>query len=85
MLELRPGCECCDKNLPPDSPDAFICSFECTFCRDCTDNALKGVCLNCGGELVPRPQRPANMLTSHPASSDRIFNKKCFEQRAPAD
>lgn len=85
MLDLRPGCECCDKNLPPDSPDAFICSFECTFCRDCTDNTLKGVCPNCGGELVPRPRRSADMLASHPASSDRIFNEKCLEQHAPAD
>ena len=31
MLELRPNCECCDKDLPPDSREAFICSFECTF------------------------------------------------------
>jgi hypothetical protein len=33
MLQLRPDCECCDADLPPDSGDAPICSFECTFCR----------------------------------------------------
>lgn len=52
MLELRPNCECCDKDLPPDSPEAFICSFECTFCRDCMTTRLNGHCPNCGGELV---------------------------------
>ncbi|PCR79797.1 hypothetical protein CQA78_11215 [Klebsiella pneumoniae] len=54
MLELRPNCECCDKDLPPDSPEAFICSFECTFCRDCMTTRLNGHCPNCGGELVRR-------------------------------
>ena len=51
MLALRPGCECCDKDLPPDAADARICSFECTFCADCADR-MHGTCPNCGGELV---------------------------------
>ena len=54
MLELRPNCECCDKDLPPQA-DALICTYECTFCRDCGENVLKGVCPNCGGNLVTRP------------------------------
>src|SRR5262249_24011658 len=54
MLEIRPGCECCDRDLPPDSRDAMICSFECTFCRDCAENVLRGICPNCGGELLRR-------------------------------
>ena len=58
MLELRPNCECCDKDLPPDSREAFICSFECTFCQDCMTARLNGHCPNCGGELVRRPVRP---------------------------
>jgi uncharacterized protein len=49
MLELRPSCECCNKNLPPDALDAMICSFECTFCAECVDTKLKGTCPNCGG------------------------------------
>ena len=57
MLEMRPGCECCDRDLPPDSADARICTFECTFCVDCT-RKLRGICPNCGGELVHRPIRP---------------------------
>jgi len=73
MLQLRPGCECCDRDLPPDSADAFICTYECTFCRDCTDKALKGICPNCGGELVRRPRRPAERLAKNPASTERIF------------
>lgn len=72
MLQMRPGCECCDRDLPPDSPDARICTFECTFCASCTDTVLKGVCPNCGGELVARPRRPAGKLAKYPASTDRI-------------
>jgi len=68
MLELRPGCECCDRDLPPDSLEARICSFECTFCASCADGVLGGRCPNCGGELVRRPVRPAEKLARFPAS-----------------
>lgn len=71
MLELRPNCECCNKDLPPASTDAMICSFECTFCRDCSDKVLRGRCPNCGGDLVSRPIRPADKLARHPASRER--------------
>ncbi|MBT2303132.1 DUF1272 domain-containing protein [Variovorax paradoxus] len=73
MLQMRPGCECCDRDLPPDSAAARICSFECTFCSDCADRRLAGVCPNCGGELLPRPQRPAAKLAKYPASTTRVF------------
>jgi len=76
MLALRPGCECCDKDLPPDSPDAFICSFECTFCRDCAQARQAGVCPNCGGELLQRPRRPAEKLVKYPASTERIHKPR---------
>lgn len=72
MLELRPNCECCDLDLPPDSTQARICSFECTFCARCADEVLAGRCPNCGGDLVPRPRRPAAALSRHPASSLRV-------------
>ena len=72
MLQMRPGCECCDKDLPPDSPDARICTFECTFCAACNDTLLKNVCPNCGGDLVARPRRPADKLATYPASTERI-------------
>jgi hypothetical protein len=58
-LALRPTCEHCDKALPPDSPEARICSFECTFCADCVERVIGNVCPNCGGGFVPRPVRPA--------------------------
>ncbi len=73
MLQLRPGCECCDRDLPPESPDATICSFECTFCRACAEGRLGGHCPNCGGELVRRPIRPADRLARYPASTERVF------------
>ena len=73
MLDLRPGCECCDKDLPLDSDEALICTFECTFCADCVRDVLKGVCPNCGGNFSPRPIRPAEMLNKYPASTKRIF------------
>jgi hypothetical protein len=57
-LELRPNCEYCDKDLPPQALDAMICTYECTWCRDCVAR-LRNVCPNCGGGLTPRPIRPA--------------------------
>lgn len=71
MLELRPNCECCDRDLPPDSDLALICSFECTFCRDCATARLGGRCPNCGGGLVARPIRPAAKLAAFPAGAQR--------------
>jgi hypothetical protein len=72
MLALRPNCECCDRDLPADSHDARICTFECTFCADCADGRLGGVCPNCTGNLVARPIRPAGALTRFPASTERV-------------
>ncbi|MEW5685436.1 MAG: DUF1272 domain-containing protein [Pseudomonadota bacterium] len=82
MLALRPNCECCDRDLPPDSAQARICTFECTFCADCADSRLGGHCPNCGGELVRRPIRPAGLLTKFPASSERVL--KAHAACAPA-
>lgn len=78
MLELRPNCECCDKNLPPESTNTFICSYECTFCSDCVTRLLMNVCPNCGGGFSPRPIRPkverrvGVSLGHHPASVARV-------------
>jgi len=73
MLELRPNCECCDKDLPPAAMDAVICCFECTFCRACAEEKLANRCPNCGGELVTRPIRPVAKLVSNPSSNRRIL------------
>ena len=72
MLELRPNCECCDRDLPPDA-EAYICSFECTWCRSCAFEVSKGVCPNCGGGFQRRPVRPAGKLKNNPASTVRVF------------
>jgi uncharacterized protein len=69
MLELRPSCEACQKPLPPNAPDAMICTYECTFCEDCAMNLLRNVCPNCGGNFERRPIRPRAMLAKHPASN----------------
>jgi len=77
MLELRPNCECCDKDLPPAAIEARICSYECTFCADCVDTILHNVCPNCGGGFVPRPIRPVgewrqgDSLAINPAGTRR--------------
>ena len=73
MLDLRPCCECCDMDLPPESADARICTYECTFCADCVEKCLGEVCPNCTGNFVPRPIRPATLLPLHPASTERVF------------
>jgi len=77
-LQLRPNCEYCDKDLPPDTAEARICSYECTFCADCVENHLHNDGPNCGGGFVPRPIRPATArregtsLEHHPASAARV-------------
>lgn len=65
MLELRPTCENCNKPLPPESNEAMICSYECTFCQQCVDEILENVCPNCGGGFCKRPIRPSQNLKDH--------------------
>jgi len=87
MLQLRPNCECCDKDLPPNAADARICTYECTFCADCVDTVLLNVCPNCGGGFVQRPIRPVTerrpdvCLAKQPASSKRV-HMKCTREEA---
>ena len=73
MLQMRPSCECCDRDLPADAAGALICSFECTFCRDCGEGRLGGTCPNCGGELVARPTRRREAWERYPPSTERVF------------
>lgn len=73
ILQLRPNCECCDRDLPPATRDTMICSFECTFCAVCAQERLKGACPNCGGELVRRPIRPEGKLAKNPPSEERVL------------
>ncbi|GHF32797.1 DUF1272 domain-containing protein [Seohaeicola zhoushanensis] len=86
MLELRPNCEICDRDLPPASGEAHICTYECTYCSDCA-RELMNVCPNCGGNLQPRPIRPATAhrpnvsLSHHPASDKRRHSKWSAEER----
>ena len=84
MLALRPNCECCDRDLPPEARDAMICTFECTFFADCAAAVFGGVCPNCGGELVRRPVRPAAKLAKYPASTQRVLRDgdECVGRRA---
>ncbi|MBT8099311.1 MAG: DUF1272 domain-containing protein [Gammaproteobacteria bacterium] len=72
MLQLRPNCQCCDKDLPPESTEALICTFECTFCADCVADRFNGVCPNCGGNFTARPIRPVALLDEYPASTERV-------------
>lgn len=87
-LELRPNCEYCDKDLPPDAADACICSYECSFCADCVETKLGNVCPNCGGGFVPRPIRPANewrpglSVAKRPPSKERVHLSYSLEEIA---
>ncbi|MGZ4778410.1 MAG: DUF1272 domain-containing protein [Thermoanaerobaculia bacterium] len=71
MLELRPNCECCDCDLPPDSPRAMICTFECTFCVRCAVERFENRCPTCGGNLERRPIRPRELMDRYPALAAR--------------
>ena len=88
MLELRPVCENCGKDLPNDSSEAMICTFECTFCRDCVETILQNVCPNCGGGFEKRPTRPIECITSDclknfPAQTNKKFRPVNFEKFQP--
>ena len=86
MLEIRPNCEVCNKDLPPYSTEAYICSYECTYCKACAENVLHNVCPNCGGGLSPRPVRPETerragvCLAKQPASTNRVHTKYSSEE-----
>jgi uncharacterized protein len=72
MMEMRPNCECCDRDLPNGSPDARICTFECTFCAECVETRLGRQCPNCTGDFVMRPTRPEALLERYPVSTERV-------------
>jgi len=74
MLEIRPTCENCNKSLPFDSQEAMICTFECTFCKECVNTVLQHVCSNCGGDFTQRPIRPKALLEKYPVST-KIIHK----------
>ncbi|EBA11337.1 DUF1272 domain-containing protein [Roseobacter sp. CCS2] len=88
MLELRPNCEWCDKDLPPDADDARICTYECTYCAKCVADVLKDVCPTCGGNFVPRPIRPKTAyhdtpklgLGHQPVATKRHYSRWTTEQ-----
>ncbi len=73
MLEIRLNCEHCNKSLPPDSLDARICTYECTFCASCVETILFNVCPNCGGGFEKRPIRPKKQLLKHPPRTDSVY------------
>jgi len=75
MLEIRPSCECCNKDLPNHSTEAMICTFECTFCITCTTEIYKNICPNCGGNFEKRPIRPEHLLEKYPVSTTIILSK----------
>ena len=76
MLEIRPNCECCDKDLPNHSTEAMICTFECTFCSGCATDVYKNICPNCGGNFEKRPKRPEHLLEKYPVSTTRVLTQK---------
>lgn len=88
MLLLRPNCEWCDRDLPPDSADARICSYECTYCVHCVETVLHNVCATCGGGFVPRPIRPKRAyrdqlklgLQNNPATNERKHTRWTREE-----
>jgi uncharacterized protein len=80
MLQIRPNCEHCNKALPNTSTEAMICSFDCTYCKQCALIVFENVCPNCNGNFVERPIRPHKLLKKHPASTKQIFIPKNLEE-----
>ncbi len=80
MLEIRLNCEHCNKELPNTATDAMICSFECTYCRECALEIFENVCPSCSGNFVARPIRPKKMIEKYPASTKQVFKPKDLEK-----
>jgi len=80
MLEIRPNCEHCGKDLPNTSTEAMICSFECTYCKECAIEIFKNVCPTCAGNFIERPIRPSKMIEKYPASTTKTFKPKNLEK-----
>ena len=76
MLEIRPNCEHCGKELPNTSTKAMICTFECTYCKTCALEVFENVCPSCSGNFVERPIRTSKMIQKYPASEKIIFKPK---------
>ena len=72
MLDIRSTCENYNRSLPHDSSEVMICTFECTFCKECVENVLQQVCPNCEGGFEKRPIRPQNLLNKYPVSTKVI-------------
>ncbi|NRD19218.1 DUF1272 domain-containing protein [Winogradskyella eckloniae] len=83
MLQIRPTCENCNKNLPFDSQEALICTFECTFCLDCV-HLLQHVCPNCGGGFEKRPIRPSHLLKKYPPSQVIVYKPVDLQEHLKA-
>ena len=81
MLQMRPNCECCDRDLEPGDANVLICSFECTWCAECAGGFAGGRCPNCGGNLTERPTRAPEKLAANPASTTRVLNPDCLGAR----
>src|SRR3984893_10521432 len=77
-LQLRPNCEYCDKDLPPDATVARICSCRSACCVDCAESSLHNVWPNCGVGFARRPIRPTKewrpgvSVGKHPTSTKRV-------------
>lgn len=84
MIEIRQNCENCNASLPPNSEEARICAFECTFCKTCVETILQNVCPNCGGGFEKRPVLPKEYLVKYSPSDKKIFkpiDKEAFQDR----
>ncbi|WP_407157663.1 DUF1272 domain-containing protein [Bradyrhizobium sp. STM 3557] len=84
-LQLRPNCEYCDRDLPPSSLEARICSYECTFCAECVETKLVNVCPNCGGGFAPRPIRPTHEWRSGVCAVKQTPSDKRVHLKYPFD
>jgi hypothetical protein len=84
MIEIRTNCENCNRSLLPNSEEAMICAFECTFCRNCVETILHNVCPNCLGGFEKRPILRSKYLEKYPPSKNKIYkpiDMQKFEQQ----
>ena len=67
---METECAGCGRDLPTDA-EAYVCSYECTFCAECTSRK-QNICPHCGGELVRRPRRHNSAGSEETGDEDEV-------------
>jgi len=72
VLELRPNCECCDRDLPPDATDDRICTMNAPSAPPAPRMCSMVLAQLRRYSYAATDPPPPEMLVRHPASTKRV-------------